>query len=178
MHEAVHVNYAWGRPPTYMRTYTYAAWGRTRTPSFFPHFLLFKQHFGLKAVCIWMHIVRKEFRSSIQYHKQRKLAFIALEWKCYKRTRAISRVRLYPVAIKVSKSHEIWNISYQFIATDQLELCILDRLGHNSKIYVITVICWQKVCSDDTRWRKWGGGYLNWKAKIRSRKHKIRHYVI
>ena len=23
-----------------------------------------------------------------------------------------------------------------------------------------------------------GGRYLNWKAKIRSRKHKIRHYVI
>ena len=31
MHEAVHVNYAWGRPPTCMRPYKCAAWGCTRT---------------------------------------------------------------------------------------------------------------------------------------------------
>ena len=90
MHEAVHLH----------------AWGRTRTlheavhePSYFHHFFLFKQYFEPSVVCIWMHIVRKEFRSWIHYHKQLKLAFIALEWKCYKRTRAISRVRLYLVYI-------------------------------------------------------------------------------
>ena len=116
MHEAVHVNYAWGRPPTCMRPYTYAAWGRTRTlheavhhASYFPHFLLFKQYVELKAVCIWMHIVRKEFRSWIHCHKQTKIAFFALKWKCYKRTRAISRVRLYPVLL-----HNISDIKQNF----------------------------------------------------------------
>ena len=71
MHEAVHIR----------------AWGRTRTPHeavhepfYFPHFLLFKQYLEPKALCIWMHIVRKEFRSWIHYHQQWKLAFIALEW--------------------------------------------------------------------------------------------------
>ena len=93
-----------------MMPYTKNAWGSTRTlheavhePSYFPHFLLFKQYLEPKAVCILMHIVRKEFRSWIHYHKQRKLAFIALEWKCYKRTRAISRVRLYPVMRSIWK---------------------------------------------------------------------------
>ena len=96
MHEAVHLR----------------AWGRTRAPHeavhvrcmrpftslrIFLNFSYLNSIWGLKAVCIWMHIVRKEFRSWIHYHKQRKLTFIALEWKCYKRTRAISRVRLYPV---------------------------------------------------------------------------------
>ena len=99
---------AWGRPPTCMRPYTCVAWGRTLTlheavhePFYFPHFLLFLKYLEPKAVCIWKHIVRKEFRSWIHYHKQWKLAFIALERSCYKRTWVISRVRLYPVVLLV-----------------------------------------------------------------------------
>ena len=131
VHEAVHVRCM--RPFTSLRIFLI--------------FLLLNQYLEPKAVCIWMHIVRKESRSWIHYHKQKKLAFIALEWKCYKRTRAISLERLYPVYLEEKRSHFeliiIW-FSYNDVRCVTKTAVILVKISNLYFIFVAVLLLHKK----------------------------------
>ena len=64
----------------------------------------------------------------------------------------------------------IWNISHKFIATDWLELCILDKSGNNTKYMCLLSYADNKNAVAQIGDENRDGGYTIFPRKLKSKK--------